>query len=259
MLLDFGQNLVGWLRFTVEGEEGETVTIRHAEVLEDGELCTRPLRTAQATDRLVLSGGVDEFEPTFTTHGFRYAERHRLARGSDLTRDVEAVVVHSDDAARIGRFTCSDERLDQLHDNAVWSWRGNAVGVPTDCPQRDERLGWTGDLAVFAPSAAYLFDVSGFLREWLTDLAIEQQQADGRVPLVAPDCLKFEPPPGGPAAHRQRGDLGGRGGVGAVGAVGGVRRPDRPGRPVAVDARSRPAGGGPVVGARAVGDRLPVR
>ena len=194
-LLDFGQNLVGWLRFTVQGEAGRTITVRHAEVLEDGELCTRPLRTAQATDRLVLSGGVDDFEPTMTTHGFRYAGITGWP-GNLTADDVEALVVHSD-MRRIGHFSCSDERLNRLHENAVWSWRGNSVGVPTDCPQRDERLGWTGDLAVFVPSAAYLFDVGPFLREWLVDLALEQEHADGRVPLCAPDCLKFEPPPEG--------------------------------------------------------------
>ena len=170
-LLDFGQNLVGWLRFSVQGESGETITIRHAEVLEDGELCTRPLRTAQATDRLVLSGGVDEFEPTFTTHGFRYAGITGWP-GELTAGDVEAVVVHTEQR-RTGFFSCSDERLNRLHENAVWTWRGNTVGVPTDCPQRDERLGWTGDLAVFGPSAAYLFDVGPFLRQWLTDLALE--------------------------------------------------------------------------------------
>ena len=176
-LLDFGQNLVGWLRFRVQGEAGETITIRHAEVLEDDELCTRPLRTAQATDRLVLSGGVDEFEPTFTTHGFRYAGITGWP-GELTVADVEAVVVHTEQR-RIGHFACSDERINRLHENAVWTWRGNTVGVPTDCPQRDERLGWTGDLAVFGPSAAYLFDVGPFLRQWLTDLALEQQHADG--------------------------------------------------------------------------------
>ncbi len=194
-LLDFGQNLVGWLRFTVQGERGETVTVRHAEVLEDGELCVRPLRTARATDRLVLSGGADAFEPTFTTHGFRYAGITGWP-GDVTADDVEAVVVHTEQR-RIGRFACSDERLNRLHENAVWSWRGNSVGVPTDCPQRDERLGWTGDLAVFAPSAAHLFDVGPFLRQWLVDLALEQSHADGRVPLAAPDCLKFEAPPEG--------------------------------------------------------------
>ena len=174
-LLDFGQNLVGWLRFTVQGPEGGTITVRHAEVLEDGELCTRPLRTARATDRLVLSGGEDFFEPSFTTHGFRYAGITGWP-GTPSADDVEAVVVHTEQA-RIGHFSCSDERLNRLHENAVWSWRGNSVGVPTDCPQRDERLGWTGDLAVFAPSAAYLFDVGPFLQQWLVDLALEQSHA----------------------------------------------------------------------------------
>ena len=96
-----------------------------------------------------------------TTHGFRYAGITGWP-GTLTTGDVEAVVVHSD-MRRIGQFSCSDERLNRLHENAVWSWRGNSVGVPTDCPQRDERLGWTGDLAVFVPSAAYLFDVGPFL------------------------------------------------------------------------------------------------
>ncbi|HEY0644919.1 MAG TPA: family 78 glycoside hydrolase catalytic domain, partial [Nocardioides sp.] len=190
-----GQTLGGWLRVTAPGPAGETVTVRHAEELEHGELCVRPLRTAQATDRLVLSGGRDTFEPTFTTHGFRYAGITGWP-GELRAEDVEAVVVHTEQQ-RIGRFTCSDERINRLHENAVWTWRGNTVGVPTDCPQRDERLGWTGDLAVFAPSATFVFDVGPFLRQWLVDLALEQQHADGRVPLCAPDCLKLEPPPEG--------------------------------------------------------------
>ncbi len=193
-LLDFGVNLVGWLRFTVEGREGDVITIRHAEVLEDGELATRPLRTAEATDRLVLSGGVDRFEPTFTTHGFRYAEVEGWP--GDLTaEDIDAVVVHTA-MRRTGHFACSDDRLNQLHANVVRSWRGNAVGLPTDCPQRDERLGWTGDLAVFVPTAAYLFDVRDFLGDWLVDVALEQAHADGRVPLMAPDPMKLQPLPG---------------------------------------------------------------
>jgi len=192
-LVDFGQNLVGWLRFTVRGEAGHVITLRHAEVLEDGELGVRPLRTAKATDTLVLSGGDDLFEPTKTFHGFRYAEITGWPRqtAGELTPDsIEAVVVHSD-LHRTGHFECSDDMLNQLHRNAVWGLRGNFLDVPTDCPQRDERLGWTGDLAVFAPSAAFLYDVRGFLRDWLVDLAIEQRAQDGLVPFVVPDVLKY--------------------------------------------------------------------
>jgi alpha-L-rhamnosidase len=188
-LVDFGQNLVGWVRATVCGEPGSTITLRHAEVLEEGELGTRPLRTAAATDRFVLSGGTDVFEPTMTFHGFRYVQVDGWP--GDLTPDaLVAVVVHSD-LTRTGSFTCSDEMLTRLHRNVVWGARGNFLDLPTDCPQRDERLGWTGDIAVFAPTAAFLFDVRGFLRDWLADLAAEQRAADGLVPFVVPDVLKI--------------------------------------------------------------------
>ena len=115
--------------------------------------------------------------------------------GRQLTADsLEAVVVHSD-LRRTGHFECSDDLLNQLHANAVWGLRGNFLDVPTDCPQRDERLGWTGDIAVFAPSAAFLYDVDDFLRDWLVDLALEQQAQDGLVPFVVPDVLKYEEHP----------------------------------------------------------------
>jgi alpha-L-rhamnosidase len=190
-LVDFGQNLVGWLRFTVRGERGATITVRHAEVLENGELGVRPLRTAKATDRFILSGGEDTFEPTLTFHGFRYAEVDGWP-GELGTDALVAVVVHSD-LRRIGEFACSDELLNQLHGNVVRSLQGNALDLPTDCPQRDERLGWTGDIAVFAPTAAFLFDVDDFLRDWLADLDAEQRAADGRVPYVIPDIFKHMP------------------------------------------------------------------
>lgn len=192
-LVDFGQNLVGWLRFTVQGEAGQAVTMRHAEVLENGELGTRPLRTAKATDTLILSGGEDFFEPTKTFHGFRYAEI--TGWPGELTADsLEAVVVHSD-LERTGTFECSNELVNQLHRNIVWGLRGNFLDLPTDCPQRDERLGWTGDIAVFAPTAAFLYDVKGFLQDWLLDLAAEQKAADGLVPITVPDALKYCPQP----------------------------------------------------------------
>ncbi|GAA3618155.1 family 78 glycoside hydrolase catalytic domain [Microlunatus ginsengisoli] len=190
-LVDFGQNLVGWLEFSVQGEAGSAITIKHAEVLEHDELGTRPLRTALATDRLILSGGIDHFEPTFTFHGFRYAQLEGWP--GELTPDSLVAVVVSSELRRIGEFECSDEELNQLHRNVVWGQRGNFVDVPTDCPQRDERLGWTGDLAVFAPTAAFLFDVNGFLRDWLVDLDLEQVHADGQVPFVIPDVLKYAP------------------------------------------------------------------
>jgi alpha-L-rhamnosidase len=190
-LVDFGQNLVGWLRLTVQGEAGTEIIVRHSEVLEHGELGVRPLRSAKATDRFILSGGEDHFEPTKTYHGFRYAEISGWP--GELTPDaLEAVVVHSD-LPRTGHFECSDPMLNQLHANVTWGMRGNFLDVPTDCPQRDERLGWTGDLAVFAPSAAFLYDVDSFLRDWLHDLAAEQQAGGGLVPLVVPDVLKYEP------------------------------------------------------------------
>jgi alpha-L-rhamnosidase len=191
-LVDFGQNLVGWVRCSTQGPRGAEVRLRHAEVLEDGELGVRPLRDAQATDRFVLSGEPDVFEPTSTFHGFRYVE----VTGPVDPATLEAVVVHSD-LRRTGTFECSDPLLTQLHRNVVWGLRGNFLDVPTDCPQRNERLGWTGDLAVFTPSAAYLFDVSAFLEDWLVDLDVEQQHADGLVPFVVPDVLKRMPPPPG--------------------------------------------------------------
>jgi alpha-L-rhamnosidase len=187
VIVDFGQNLVGRLRIRVRGASGDTVTLRHAEILEDGELCVRPLRFATATDRYTLRGGGEEvWEPRFTFHGFRYAELDGWPGDLDPA-DVSAVVCHSD-LDRTGMFKCSDPLVNRLHENVVWSMRGNFLDVPTDCPQRDERLGWTGDIQIFAPTALFLYDVAGFLRSWLADLASEQD-VDGRVPNVVPEVL----------------------------------------------------------------------
>ncbi len=188
-LVDFGQNLVGWVRVRTRGPAGSEILVRHAEVLEHDELGTRPLRSALATDRYILSGGDDEFEPTFTFHGFRYAEITGWP-GEFSARDVTAVVVGSD-LRRIGHFRSSDATLNQFHQNVVWGMRGNFLSVPTDCPQRDERFGWTGDIAAFAPTAAFLFDVDTFLGEWLRDLSVEQRHLGGIIPFVVPDALKF--------------------------------------------------------------------
>ena len=187
-IVDFGQNLVGRLSMRVKGQAGHIVTLRHAEVLENGELGTRPLRFAEATDRYTLRGGETEiWEPRFTFHGFRYVEVNDWP-GELRLEDLSAVVIHSD-MERTGWFECSDPLLNQLHQNVVWGMRGNFLDVPTDCPQRDERLGWTGDLEVFSPTASYLYDVSGLLQSWLRDLAVDQRKSDGRVPHVVPNVL----------------------------------------------------------------------
>jgi alpha-L-rhamnosidase len=183
-IADFGQNLVGRVRISVSGIAGTTLTLRHAEVLEHGELGTRPLRLAEATDRYILGGGgVETWEPRFTIHGFRYVEIDGWP-GDLVPDDIRAVVLHSD-MRRTGWFSCSDEMLNRLHENVLWSMRGNFVDLPTDCPQRDERLGWTGDIQVFAPTAAFLYDCTGMLTSWLADLAAEQVEL-GTVPVYVP-------------------------------------------------------------------------
>ncbi|MDN4609861.1 glycoside hydrolase family 78 protein [Arthrobacter burdickii] len=183
-LIDFGQNAVGWIRLKVRNlQAGSEVVIRHAEMLEGDGLALRPLRNAAATDTYITAGAPEELlEPEFTFHGFRYAE----VQGVPDVRpeDLEMVVIGSD-LTRTGTFSTSHELLDRLHENVLWSMRGNFIDVPIDCPQRDERLGWTGDIQVFAPTASFLFDTAGFLTSWLADLASEQR-ADGAVPHVVP-------------------------------------------------------------------------
>lgn len=189
-LVDFGQNLVGWTRLRVTGPAGSEVVLRHAEVLEAGELSTRPLREAKATDTYVLSGGEDVFEPTLTFHGFRYVEV--TGHPGELDPDaIEAVVVHSR-MTRTGSFECSDPRVNRLVENSVWGQKGNFLDVPTDCPQRDERLGWTGDIAVYASTACYQFDAADLLHNWLLDLRLETEHS-GYVPFVVPNVLKLVP------------------------------------------------------------------
>jgi alpha-L-rhamnosidase len=192
-IVDFGQNLVGRLRLHLPedpGPAGTTITLRHAEILQDGELCTQPLRLAEATDRYIIgnTSGNTMWEPRFTFHGFRYAEIDGW-QGDVSEDDITAVVCHSD-MERTGWFECSDERVNRLHENIVWGMRGNFLDVPTDCPQRDERLGWTGDIQVFAPTACFLYDAAGFLASWLADLAADQRD-NGVVPMVIPNVHEY--------------------------------------------------------------------
>jgi alpha-L-rhamnosidase len=193
-IVDFGQNLVGRLRIRLSGDAGQTITLRHAEVLEHGELGTRPLRVAKATDHYTLRGEPAEiWEPRFTYHGFRYVEITGWP-GQLTPDDLRAVVLHTD-MERTGWFSCSDELLNRLHENVVWGMRGNFLDLPTDCPQRDERLGWTGDIQIFAPTARFLYDCTGMLSSWLADVAAEQIEL-GTVPVYVPYIqLKFPAAP----------------------------------------------------------------
>ena len=198
-VVDLGQNINGWLRVTDLGPEGTEVTIVHGEALDPsgdvtqenlllsdlgGDVPTGPFQV----DRVVSAGRDDaSFEPRHTTHGFRYARVDgHLGR---LTPDeVTGVVVHTD-LQRTGWFRCSDEAINRFHDIAEWSFRDNACEIPTDCPQR-ERSGWTGDWQVFAPTAAFLYDVAGFSLKWLRDLAAEQRD-DGCILNYAPDPMRW--------------------------------------------------------------------
>jgi alpha-L-rhamnosidase len=183
-IVDFGQNLTGWLRITVDGPSGAHVRIRHGEVLAaDGSLYTDNLRTARATDEFTTAGGPEVLEPRFTLHGFRYAEI--TAYPGDIGQaDLTARVVHSDTAAT-GAFESSLPWLDQLFRNIDWGQRGNFISVPTDCPQRDERLGWLGDAQVFARTACYNRDVAAFFAKWLDDVT-DAQLPSGAFTDVAP-------------------------------------------------------------------------
>ena len=193
VVADFGQNFSGWVRLARPGPAGSRVTLSHGEWLDgEGDLTTAhleldlpimpgPLPLGQV-DEVVSAGAGDAFEPRFTTHGFRYVrvEGHPSPLGPD---DIAGIVVHSD-LRRLGWFSCSDDRLNRLHEAVVWSLRSNICDIPTDCPQR-ERAGWTGDWQVFAPTAAYLYDVLAFTRKWLGDVSLDQR-ADGCVANMSP-------------------------------------------------------------------------
>ncbi len=187
-LVDVGQNLAGWLKLRVDGPPGAKIVVRHAEMLDsEGALYTAPLRNADATDRYVLAGtGFVYVEPVFTFHGFRYAEI--VADEGVIVERVEVRIVSSG-LSQTGTFTCSDDRINRLYENVRWSQIANFLALPTDCPQRDERLGWTGDIQVFADTACMNADTGAFLRSWLKDLSIEQRD-DGNVPSTVPNVIE---------------------------------------------------------------------
>ncbi|MGH7215059.1 MAG: family 78 glycoside hydrolase catalytic domain, partial [Tepidisphaeraceae bacterium] len=196
-----GQNMVGFARLAVSGPAGTTVTLRFAEVLiPDGTIYTTSLRSARCTDQYTLSGnGPETYEPRFTFHGFRYVEITGFP-GKPSLDAITGVVLHSDYRST-GAFACSNAMLNQLQGNIVWGQKGNFLDVPTDCPQRDERLGWTGDIQVFCRTACFNGDVAGFLTKWLVDLT-DAQSPKGAFPMVAPNLLRHAFPEhsdGGPA------------------------------------------------------------
>ncbi|MDN3549401.1 glycoside hydrolase family 78 protein [Mucilaginibacter aquaedulcis] len=187
-IIDFGQNLTGWVSFKVSGQAGQTVNIRHAEVLDKfGEFYTANLRSATACINYTLKGGgIETFEPHFTFMGFRYIAVEGYP-GKLKPENFTAVVVHSDMPVT-GEFTCSDTMINKLQHNIQWGQKGNFLDIPTDCPQRDERLGWTGDAQVFSRTAAFNMQVAPFFAKWMKDVAADQFKGGG-IPFVVPDNL----------------------------------------------------------------------
>ena len=182
-LYDVSQNISGVLRCVFKGEAGAKVVLRHGELLLDGALYTENLRKAEATDTYILSGkGEEVFRPLFTFHGFRFAEL--TVTGNAEILDITAEAMYTDLPAA-GSFTCSDPIASRVYQNALWGQRDNFLNVPTDCPQRDERLGWTGDAQIFCQSAMYNMDCRDFFAKYLADVR-DAQLGNGVIPAVAP-------------------------------------------------------------------------
>ncbi|MBN2161838.1 MAG: family 78 glycoside hydrolase catalytic domain [Pontiellaceae bacterium] len=184
---DLGQNMVGWVRLQISGNVGDRITVRHGEMLNpEGTVYTANLRGANATDFYTFgTNGTITYEPRFTFHGFRYVEITGLTEPPTL-ESVTGIVVHSD-MQRTGSFSCSSPLVNQLYSNIIWGQKGNYLEVPTDCPQRDERLGWSGDTEFFVPTAAYNFDVQSFFRRHMVTFCEDSQNSDGSYAHVAPD------------------------------------------------------------------------
>lgn len=187
--LDGPQNISGWVRLTVDGKRGDKVVVRHAEILLPNKtLHTAPLRAAKATETYILGkDGVQDLEPKHTFHGFQFAD---VVTEAKVIKAV-AIAITSDNPDR-GIFESSHGLLNKLHSNVLWSLRDNYVSIPTDCPQRDERLGWTGDAQAFIYAANTLVDENAFFRSWMKDLWLEQSNQKGKVPMVIPDILDLQ-------------------------------------------------------------------
>lgn len=190
IIYDFGQNFSGVIAVKVKkAKKGQKLVFRHAEVLNGGELFVKSLRTAKATATYICTDGEQSYSPRFTYMGFRYVGMTG-AKSEDI--ELTAYVLHSD-FDEIGRFECSNAMINRLYENIRWGGKSNFVDIPTDCPQRDERMGWTGDIAVFASTACFHFDMSRFFDKWLRDLSAEQKKS-GALPVVVPRQGDTMPP-----------------------------------------------------------------
>ncbi|MDF3131096.1 family 78 glycoside hydrolase catalytic domain [Kiritimatiellaeota bacterium B1221] len=197
-IYDLGQNISGRVKIKAKASKGSTLRLRFAEILTpDNQLYRENLRSATAEDYYTFAGDQEiEWEPKFTFHGFRYVEAswgHPHPAGQVM--EIEGIVLHSE-MARTGHFDCSHPLLNQLYKNTLWGQKGNFLDIPTDCPQRDERLGWTGDAQVFVRTASLIMDVHAFFRKWLQDLR-DSQFADGSIPPIAPSIQAFGLPADG--------------------------------------------------------------
>ncbi|MFW6269140.1 MAG: family 78 glycoside hydrolase catalytic domain [Bacillota bacterium] len=189
---DFGQNFTGWVKLKGKGQKGDKVKIKHAEILnEEGMINTTPNRDAEATDVYIFKGeGIEEYHPRFTYHGFRYVEVTGFPEAPSLD-NIEGQVVHSKLPVK-GKIHCSSDLINQIHKNVLWGQLSNSMSVPTDCPQRDERMGWLGDAQLVVEEAIYNFEMIGFYRKWLRDLR-DCQKDDGSVSDVVPPYWPLYP------------------------------------------------------------------
>ncbi len=187
-VLDFGQNMTGYVSLKIKGKHGQRVVLSHGEVLDgDGNFYNANYRTAQNKITYILSGGEDSFKPQFSFQGFRYV---RIDEYPDTDIEIDgftAIAVHTD-MKRIGYFECGNEKINQLYHNIIWGQKSNYLDIPTDCPQRDERLGWTGDAQVFCRTAGINYDVRRFFEKWLADLRLEQGE-HGEIYGTCPEKL----------------------------------------------------------------------
>lgn len=190
-VVDFGQELTGYVELSVDAKCGDVIALSHAEVMDrDGNFYTENYRAAKAKLHYICCDGRQTWHPHFTFFGFRYIRIDAFPGGAALVKpeNFTAIVVHSE-MKRTGHLSCSDPFLNQLFSNIIWGQKGNFVDVPTDCPQRDERLGWTGDAQVFVRTACMNYDVEQFFTKWLADMAADQRD-DGYVGHVIPDLLQ---------------------------------------------------------------------